>query len=309
MVKRNSLFYRYFCRTARGRLADPGALCRVSRPRRGLSQRRRTMQRRSGRSRETRERAPSGRTTCFGANARLSDTERATSERCPSSKSCRVARRGPTRPGRVPPDRDRGPIWAVPAPSAILSAGLQRGIPRCRSVGKVPSRAPRAESAKEFDHQENFPAKEALPEEGARVPCPDVDPGGSPRPQAPPPEGAPAPDTRARAVKTKYRLRHSADFRAVRAERKGAGDEVLRVRVRANSVGHPRFGIVVTKRLGGAVVRNRLRRRLQAAAAAKLCSLGAYDLVLLPQPAAVAAGAGVLSGSLGRALVQVGADR
>ncbi|HVB14336.1 MAG TPA: ribonuclease P protein component [Candidatus Dormibacteraeota bacterium] len=110
-------------------------------------------------------------------------------------------------------------------------------------------------------------------------------------------------------MKTKYRLRQSADFRAVRAERQGAGDEVIRVRVRANSVGHPRVGIVVTKRLGGAVARNRLRRRLQAVMAGRLGSLGAFDMVLLPQAAAVAAGSGVLRASVERALLHAGADR
>lgn len=110
-------------------------------------------------------------------------------------------------------------------------------------------------------------------------------------------------------MKAKHRLRRSADFRAVSAERKIAGDEVLRVRLRANSIGHPRVGIAVTKRLGGAVVRNRLRRRLRAAVAAQLPSLGAYDLVLLPQSAALAADPGALSLSLVRALSRLEGDR
>jgi len=166
-----------------------------------------------------------------------------------------------------------------------------------------------SESAKEFDHQENFSAQEALPAEDSRVSGPDVDPRGSPRSQASSPEGTAAPDTRARAVKTKYRLRHSADFQAVRAERTSVGNGILRVRVRANSVGHPRVGVVVTKRLGGAVVRNRLRRRLQAAARAKLGTVGAYDVVMTPQPAALTAGFGTLSASLARALLRAGAGR
>lgn len=169
-----------------------------------------------------------------------------------------------------------------------------------------PERGPRSESAKEFDYQENLPAEEALPEEDPRVPGPYVDSWRGSRHQAPPPEGSAAPDTRARAVKTKYRLRHSTDFQAVRAGRKGAGDDVLRVRVLANSLGHPRVGVVVTKRLGGAVVRNRLRRRLQAEVGGRLGSLGAYDLVLLPQPSAVTACSGALRASLARALLLTG---
>jgi ribonuclease P protein component len=107
-------------------------------------------------------------------------------------------------------------------------------------------------------------------------------------------------------VKTKYRLRHSADFQAVRAERTSVGDGVLRVRVRANSVGHPRVGVVVTKRLGGAVLRNRVRRRLQAAARARLGAVGAYDVVVTPQPAALTVGFETLSASLARALLLLG---
>jgi ribonuclease P protein component len=107
-------------------------------------------------------------------------------------------------------------------------------------------------------------------------------------------------------VKPKYRLRHSADFRAVRAERRGAGDEVLRVQVKANSVGHPRVGIAVTKHLAGAVMRNRLRRQVRAAAAGMVCELGSYDVVVFPRTAALAADSAVIKASLSRALLQAG---
>ncbi len=110
-------------------------------------------------------------------------------------------------------------------------------------------------------------------------------------------------------MKTKYRLRHSADFAAVRAERRGAGDSTLRVQVRPNSAGHPRVGIVVTKRLGGAVARNRLRRRLRAVISESLSELGAYDVVLRPQSPAVEADSEALAASLRRSLLQSGASR
>jgi ribonuclease P protein component len=110
-------------------------------------------------------------------------------------------------------------------------------------------------------------------------------------------------------VKPKYRLRHSADFRAVRAERRGAGDEVLRVQVKANSVGHPRIGIAITRHLAGAVTRNRLRRRLRAAATGLVSDLGAYDVVVLPRAGALAVDLGAIKASLTRALVQAGTKR
>jgi ribonuclease P protein component len=191
-------------------------------------------------------------------------------------------------------------------PSLLSSAPVYTELsPAAGRLGRPPT-GPRSGLAKEFEHQENVSAQEALPEEGARVPGPYVDPWRGSRPQAPPPQGAPAPDTRARAVKTKYRLRRSADFRAVTAERRSAGDEILRVRTRPNSVGHPRVGIVVPKRLGGAVERNRLRRRLQAAMAGRIPSLGGFDLVLLPRAAASTTGAMALGESLSQTLGQTG---
>jgi len=110
-------------------------------------------------------------------------------------------------------------------------------------------------------------------------------------------------------VKPKYRLRHSADFRAVRAERRGAGDEVLRVQVKANSAGHPRIGIAISKHLAGAVTRNRLRRRVRAAAAGSLSDLGAYDVVVFPRTAALAADLGAIKASLNHAVMQARTQR
>ncbi|MFZ0168507.1 MAG: ribonuclease P protein component [Candidatus Dormiibacterota bacterium] len=110
-------------------------------------------------------------------------------------------------------------------------------------------------------------------------------------------------------MKPKYRLRLSADFRAVRAERRGAGDEVLRVQVKANSVGHPRVGIAVSKHLAGAVMRNRTRRRVRAAATGMLAELGAYDVVVFPRSGALAVDSGAITASLTRALLQAGTQR
>jgi ribonuclease P protein component len=95
----------------------------------------------------------------------------------------------------------------------------------------------------------------------------------------------------------------------VRAERRGAGDEVLRVQVKANSVGHPRIGIAVTKHLAGAVTRNRLRRRIRAAADGLVSDLGSYDVVVLPRTAALTADWWAIKASLTRALAQAGTQR
>lgn len=43
----------------------------------------------------------------------------------------------------------------------------------------------------------------------------------------------------------------------------------------------PRFGVVVSKRVGGAVVRNRIRRRIQAICAGALPSIPSTDLIVV----------------------------
>jgi ribonuclease P protein component len=49
----------------------------------------------------------------------------------------------------------------------------------------------------------------------------------------------------------------------------------------------PRFGFTITKKIGGAVVRNRIRRRLRALAAGLKQARADYDYVLIARPGAV----------------------
>jgi len=66
-----------------------------------------------------------------------------------------------------------------------------------------------------------------------------------------------------------------------------------------------RFGFVVSKSVGSAVVRNRVKRQLRAAAAAKLPKLAPTAIVLRATPAAVTANFSQLSSSLESALAGV----
>jgi ribonuclease P protein component len=59
------------------------------------------------------------------------------------------------------------------------------------------------------------------------------------------------------------RLRHRKDFDAVFKAGRAWNDPILVLRILQNNSDHNRYGFVTSKRLGGAVVRNRVRRRLR----------------------------------------------
>jgi ribonuclease P protein component len=59
------------------------------------------------------------------------------------------------------------------------------------------------------------------------------------------------------------RLRRRADFDSVYKRGRIFNDPLLVLRTLPNELPHNRYGFVVSKRVGGAVVRNRVRRRLQ----------------------------------------------
>jgi ribonuclease P protein component len=52
-------------------------------------------------------------------------------------------------------------------------------------------------------------------------------------------------------------------------------------RISSSSPTGPRFGVVVSKRVGGAVVRNRVRRRIQAVCATSIVSLAIPETDLI----------------------------
>jgi ribonuclease P protein component len=92
-------------------------------------------------------------------------------------------------------------------------------------------------------------------------------------------------------VKREQRLRSPADFRHVReVARRGWSHPLLVMYVAANELGCTRVGITVSGRVGKAVVRNRVRRRLREALAARFDRLPpAADVVVAARPASAAA--------------------
>jgi ribonuclease P protein component len=64
-----------------------------------------------------------------------------------------------------------------------------------------------------------------------------------------------------------------------------AHHEIVSLRAASNELDRVRVGIVCGKRVGGAVVRNRARRRLRAAARSLLASIEpAWDILLVIRP-------------------------
>ena len=78
------------------------------------------------------------------------------------------------------------------------------------------------------------------------------------------------------------RLTRPRDFAAVRREGKGSSDRFLVLITRPNSLEVSRFGFSVGKRVGKAVVRNRVKRRLREAASASHIREG-WDLLFIPR--------------------------
>lgn len=101
-------------------------------------------------------------------------------------------------------------------------------------------------------------------------------------------------------MRRRHRLSGRRQFAAVRAGRISASGGGLRVGLAANRHGHVRAGFVIPKAVGGAVVRNRVRRRLRAALEPHRERLAGFDVVISVAPAAVAADFARLSADLDR---------
>ena len=141
-------------------------------------------------------------------------------------------------------------------------------------------------------------AEQSGPQAPARVPPPQRD---SRRAQGP--RGTPRP--RPQEAQRLNILRKRADFLAANAGRRASPPGfVLLVRDRADGDDAKRVGFTVTKKIGGAVVRNRMKRRLRAIARELLPGggLAGSDHVLIGRSSGIERDFDLLRQELARAL-------
>lgn len=89
--------------------------------------------------------------------------------------------------------------------------------------------------------------------------------------------------TQLKLPKSKH-IRRPAEFAYIYEARQRAGDDHLLVFAAVNELGYSRFGLSVSKKHGGAVQRNRLKRLLREAFRLVQHELpGGLDLILIPR--------------------------
>jgi len=83
-------------------------------------------------------------------------------------------------------------------------------------------------------------------------------------------------------VKRRYRLRSNRQFQEVRRKGESTGNQLLVLCYRPNTLDHSRFGISVSKRIGNAVTRNLVKRRLREALRIRIDTIRpGWDLVFI----------------------------
>ncbi|MDD9994318.1 MAG: ribonuclease P protein component [Dehalococcoidia bacterium] len=106
-------------------------------------------------------------------------------------------------------------------------------------------------------------------------------------------------------MEAKLRLTRRKDFSAVFRDGHVWGNRLLAVRAGANGLDHNRYGFIISKRLGKAVVRNKIRRRLKEGIRSQPTRPG-WDVVVSARPSAAQANFQELRASVSKLLGQAG---
>jgi ribonuclease P protein component len=149
-----------------------------------------------------------------------------------------------------------------------------------------------------MNDEAHFSAEQPRSQAASRVPAPDGDRGW-------PCDHPPAPGAGSQKAVRVTTLTRRKDFIAANTARRHATPSfVLLVRDRGDADPSARLGFTVTKKIGNAVVRNRMKRRLRALARAAMLRPGA-DHVLIGRAGGIEADYGTMRADLAKALARV----
>ncbi|MBI4220404.1 MAG: ribonuclease P protein component [Chloroflexi bacterium] len=98
-------------------------------------------------------------------------------------------------------------------------------------------------------------------------------------------------------MRREQRLTRRSDFEHTRVHGKRASDRLFVLGAAQSGASVTRFGLAVSKRVGGAVVRNRLKRRIRGVLDTLSFEEG-WNVVIAARPAAAAADSHVIRDSL-----------
>jgi ribonuclease P protein component len=157
------------------------------------------------------------------------------------------------------------------------------------------------------DGQADISAQEATSRQGARLPRPDEDPGRSTRARDAtrqgPAEALGLTDDRSHNPLRLVMLSRPGDFARLAEGGVARSHPLLVGRFVRNDLDQTRFGFATGKRLGGAVVRNRVRRRIREALRVMAPSFQpGWDVLIIARPAIVEVDQEALVGALRRVL-------
>jgi ribonuclease P protein component len=149
----------------------------------------------------------------------------------------------------------------------------------------------------------DLPAQEAASRQGTRLPRPDEDHRGTPGvgrpPRSRPQETHGLTTDRGHNPPRLVMLSKPEDFAALQGEGTVRSHSLLVVRVRRTGLEETRFGMSTGRKLGGAVVRNKVRRRLREALRVMAPSFQpGWDVLIIARPSVIGADFQTLAGVL-----------